>query len=156
MWEQLKRRSSYQALPTIESKKPIDIFRDLHHLIFQNIRIIHVVISLNTIYIYFFFAVVVNTLTAVIEQSSIISLITHAFTFQNESSRHNASLIQAQTIVTLSKLVTPQAVHQCLKFIYSGSFDVDYTNLKVSISSLSFIVLHLTKIYVHNQSDVSI
>lgn len=42
MWEQLKRRSSYQALPTIESKKPIDIFRDLHHPIFQNIRIIHV------------------------------------------------------------------------------------------------------------------
>lgn len=45
MWEQLKRRSSYQALPTIESKKPIDIFRDLHHPIFQNIRIIHVLIS---------------------------------------------------------------------------------------------------------------
>lgn len=44
MWEQLKRRSSYQALPTIESKKPIDIFRDLHHPIFQNIRIIHVLI----------------------------------------------------------------------------------------------------------------
>ncbi|XP_031619700.1 rho-related BTB domain-containing protein 1 isoform X2 [Contarinia nasturtii] len=91
MWEQLKRRSSYQALPTIESKKPIDIFRDLHHPIFQNIRIIH-----------------------------------------NESSRHNSNLIQAQTIVTLSKLVTPQAVHQCLKFIYSGSFDIDYPNLKTT------------------------
>lgn len=44
MWEQLKRRSSYQALPTIDSKKPIDIFRDLHHPIFQNIRIVHVLI----------------------------------------------------------------------------------------------------------------
>lgn len=43
-------------------------------------------------------------------------------------------MIQAQTIVTLSKLVTPQAAHQCLKFIYSGSFDVDYPNLKVCIS----------------------
>lgn len=45
MWEQLKRRSSYQALPTIESKKPNDIYRDLHHPIFQNIRIIHVFID---------------------------------------------------------------------------------------------------------------
>lgn len=42
MWEQLKRRSSYQALPTIEPKKSIDLFRDLHHPIFQNIRIVHV------------------------------------------------------------------------------------------------------------------
>lgn len=40
MWEQLKRRSSYQALPTIEPKK--DISRDLHHPVFQHIRIIHV------------------------------------------------------------------------------------------------------------------
>lgn len=47
MWEQLKRRSSYQALPTIESKKPIDFYRDLHHPIFQNIRIIHVIIYEN-------------------------------------------------------------------------------------------------------------
>lgn len=45
MWEQLKRRSSYQALPTIEAKKPIDLLRDLHHPIFQNIRIIHVNIT---------------------------------------------------------------------------------------------------------------
>lgn len=48
MWEQLKRRSSYQALPTYESKKQSDLFRDLHHPVFLNIRIIHVC----TIYIY--------------------------------------------------------------------------------------------------------
>lgn len=41
MWEQLKRRSSYQTLPTVEPKR-IDIIRDLHHPIFQNIRIVHV------------------------------------------------------------------------------------------------------------------
>lgn len=40
MWEQLKRRSSYQALPTFEPKK--DISRDLHHPIFQHIRIVYV------------------------------------------------------------------------------------------------------------------
>jgi Rho-related BTB domain-containing protein 1/2 len=40
MWEQLKRRSSYQALPTVEPKK--DIYRDLHHPVFQNIRIVQV------------------------------------------------------------------------------------------------------------------
>lgn len=41
MWEQLKRRSSYQTLPTVEPRK-LDIFRDLHHPIFQSIRIAHV------------------------------------------------------------------------------------------------------------------
>lgn len=60
-------------------------------------------------------------------------LVIHSF-FQNETSRHNSTLIQAQTIITLSKLVTPQAVHQCLKFLYSGSLDLDYPNLKVSIT----------------------
>jgi hypothetical protein len=43
MWEQLKRRSSYQALPTYEPKK--DIYRDLHHPVFQNIRVVQVIIS---------------------------------------------------------------------------------------------------------------
>lgn len=42
MWEQLKRRSSYQALPTVDMKKPTELFRDLHHPIFQSIRIVHV------------------------------------------------------------------------------------------------------------------
>lgn len=42
MWEQLKRRSSYQALPTLEPKKQTDLFRDLHHPVFQSIRIIQV------------------------------------------------------------------------------------------------------------------
>lgn len=42
MWEHLKRRSSYQALPLIETKKPTDFYKDLHHPIFQNIRITQV------------------------------------------------------------------------------------------------------------------
>ncbi|XP_063699132.1 rho-related BTB domain-containing protein 1 isoform X3 [Culicoides brevitarsis] len=40
MWEHLKRRSSYQALPTTEPKR--DFYRDLHHSIFQSIRILQV------------------------------------------------------------------------------------------------------------------
>jgi Rho-related BTB domain-containing protein 1/2 len=43
MWEKLKRRSSYQALPTTEPRKS-DVFRDLHHPFFQNIRVIQVFI----------------------------------------------------------------------------------------------------------------
>lgn len=40
MWEQLKRRSSYQALPTVEPKK--DLYRDLHHPVFHSIRVAQV------------------------------------------------------------------------------------------------------------------
>jgi Rho-related BTB domain-containing protein 1/2 len=45
MWEQLKRRS-YQILPTVEPKK--DLYRDLHHPVFQSIRIfqVHVVFKI--------------------------------------------------------------------------------------------------------------
>lgn len=43
MWEQLKRRSSYQALPSIETKKSSESYRDLHHPVFQSIRIIQVI-----------------------------------------------------------------------------------------------------------------
>ncbi|XP_017842723.1 rho-related BTB domain-containing protein 1 isoform X3 [Drosophila busckii] len=35
-----------------------------------------------------------------------------------------------QTIVTLSKLISPQALHQCLRFIYTGTIDKDCTNLQ--------------------------
>jgi DNA-binding cell septation regulator SpoVG len=45
MWEQLKRRSSYQALPTIEPKK--DVYRDLHHPVFQSIRVVQVITVLS-------------------------------------------------------------------------------------------------------------
>lgn len=44
MWDKLKRRSSYQALPNTEPKK-IDVYRDLHHPVFQNIRITQVIIA---------------------------------------------------------------------------------------------------------------
>lgn len=61
MWDQLKRRNSYQALPTVETKKETDLFRDLHHPIFQSIRIIQVIEPRNkslfflTVPIFFFF-----------------------------------------------------------------------------------------------------
>lgn len=41
MWEQLKRRSSYQALPLIEQKNPMEFYKDLQHAAFNNIRVIH-------------------------------------------------------------------------------------------------------------------
>lgn len=53
MWDQLKRRSSYQALPTLEPKKQTDLFRDLHHPVFQSIRIIQVEIFFSSKLNYF-------------------------------------------------------------------------------------------------------
>lgn len=49
---------------------------------------------------------------------------------QNETT-HNTDFIQTKTIVTLSKLVTAHAIHQCLKFIYSGTIDSDGSIFKV-------------------------
>lgn len=40
VWEQLKRRSSFQVLPTMDNqKKPTGTTRDLNHPAFQNIRV---------------------------------------------------------------------------------------------------------------------
>lgn len=50
MWEPLKRRSSYQALPTVEPKK--DLYRELHHPVFQSIRVLQVSSSTNYFPIY--------------------------------------------------------------------------------------------------------
>ncbi|XP_037904360.1 rho-related BTB domain-containing protein 1 isoform X2 [Hermetia illucens] len=88
MWEHLKRRSSYQALPLIETKKPTDFYKDLHHPIFQNIRITQV-----------------------------------------DTGR---GLSFTQTIVTLTKLITAQAMNQCLKFIYTGTIEREFQNLQTA------------------------
>ncbi|XP_046807668.1 rho-related BTB domain-containing protein 2 isoform X2 [Lucilia cuprina] len=86
MWEQIKRRSSYQALPLIEAKKPSELYKDLHHPVFQNIRIVQV-----------------------------------------DNGRGN--LIN-QTIITLTKIITTQALHQCLKFIYTGTIEKELNNIQ--------------------------
>ncbi|KAH8300381.1 hypothetical protein KR018_000825 [Drosophila ironensis] len=86
MWEHLKRRSSYQALPLMEPKRSSDLYRELHHPVLQSIRLVSV-----------------------------------------ENQRGVNGL---QTIVTLSKLITPQALHQCLRFIYTGTIDKDCNNLQ--------------------------
>ncbi|XP_061396235.1 rho-related BTB domain-containing protein 1 isoform X1 [Musca vetustissima] len=80
MWEQIKRRSSYQALPLIEAKRPTELYKDLHHPVFQNIRVVQI--------------------------------------------DNNNGIQINQTILTLTKLITPQALHQCLKFIYTGTIDL--------------------------------
>uniref|UniRef100_A0A182WC15 BTB domain-containing protein n=1 Tax=Anopheles minimus TaxID=112268 RepID=A0A182WC15_9DIPT len=96
MWEQLKRRSSYQALPTVEPKK--DLYRELHHPVFQSIRV-----------------------------------------FQIESGRH--SYTQTQTVVQISKVITPQAMQQCLKFIYTGTIDRDCLDLQEIRQAAEFLEL---------------
>ncbi|XP_024936288.1 rho-related BTB domain-containing protein 1 isoform X2 [Cephus cinctus] len=92
VWEQLKRRSSFQVLPTMDSqRKAAGAMRELNHPAFQNIR---------------------------------ISLTENSHGVQ-----------QPTTIVTLSKLVTPQAMQQCLQFIYTGSLDKRYHDLQAILRS---------------------
>lgn len=48
------------------------------------------------------------------------------------SQTENANGVQQPTtVVTLSKLITPQAMQQCLQFIYTGSLDKRYHDLQV-------------------------
>ncbi|XP_055371909.1 rho-related BTB domain-containing protein 1 isoform X3 [Condylostylus longicornis] len=101
MWEQLKRRSSYQALPLIESKRPADVYKDLNHPIFQNIRIVHV-----------------------------------------ETGRGTTT---TQVVVTISKIITPQAMHQCLKFIYTGSIENEFSQLQTT--PIGFLLMGLLSVF---------
>ncbi|XP_067209487.1 rho-related BTB domain-containing protein 1 isoform X3 [Linepithema humile] len=89
VWEQLKRRSSFQVLPTMDNQRKTNgASRELNHPAFQNIRI---------------------CLT------------------------ENANGVQQpMTVVTLSKLITPQAMQQCLQFIYTGSLDKRYHDLQTA------------------------
>ncbi|KAL6445575.1 hypothetical protein ACFW04_000840 [Cataglyphis niger] len=89
VWEQLKRRSSFQVLPTVDNQRKTNgATRELNHPAFQNIRI---------------------CLT------------------------ENANGVQQpMTVVTLSKIITPQAMQQCLQFIYTGSLDKRYHDLQTA------------------------
>lgn len=51
------------------------------------------------------------------------------------------SIIQLQTIVTLSKVITAKALQQCLMFIYTGTIDKEY--LELQVNSI-FIILPLS------------
>ncbi|XP_076395314.1 rho-related BTB domain containing isoform X1 [Megachile rotundata] len=89
VWEQLKRRSSFQVLPTMDTqRKSTGATRELNHPAFQNIR---VCLTENT-----------------------------------------NGMQQPTTMVTLSKLITPQAMQQCLQFIYTGSLDKRYHDLQTA------------------------
>ncbi|XP_076240454.1 rho-related BTB domain containing isoform X1 [Calliopsis andreniformis] len=89
VWEQLKRRSSFQVLPTMDNqRKSAGATRELNHPAFQNIRVC-----------------------------------------QTENTN---GVQQPTTIVTLSKLITPQAMQQCLQFIYTGSLDKRYHDLQTA------------------------
>lgn len=43
---------------------------------------------------------------------------------------------EGQTVVTLSKLVTPTAMRQCLQFAYTGTVDRSALNLRVSTNNI--------------------
>lgn len=55
-----------------------------------------------------------------------------------DEERNCNSIIQTQTIVTLSKMITPKALQQCLMFIYTGTIDKEYMELQVSKFKLHF------------------
>ncbi|XP_008545753.1 rho-related BTB domain-containing protein 1 isoform X1 [Microplitis demolitor] len=88
VWEQLKRRSSFQVLPTMDQRKATGASRELNHPAFQNIRI--------------------------------------------NLTENSNGIQQPTTIVTLSKLITPQSMQQCLQFIYTGSLDKRYHDLQTA------------------------
>ncbi|XP_034949938.1 rho-related BTB domain-containing protein 1 [Chelonus insularis] len=88
VWEQLKRRSSFQVLPTMDQRKTAGTTRELNHPAFSNIRI---TLAENT-----------------------------------------NGIQQPITVVTLSKLITSQAMQQCLQFIYTGSLDKRYHDLQTA------------------------
>ncbi|XP_078033162.1 rho-related BTB domain containing isoform X2 [Augochlora pura] len=98
IWEQLKRRSSFQVLPTMDNqRKNAGATRELNHPAFQNIRV-----------------------------------------YLTESTN---GVQQPTTVVTLSKLISPQAMQQCLQFIYMGSLDKRYHDLQEIRQAAEFLEL---------------
>ncbi|XP_075228582.1 rho-related BTB domain containing [Lycorma delicatula] len=55
-----------------------------------------------------------------------------------------------QTVVTLSKLVTPHAMQQCLQFLYTGSIDSRFTQLQEIRQAAEFMELPELLLYVNN------
>ncbi|XP_026475203.1 rho-related BTB domain-containing protein 2 isoform X2 [Ctenocephalides felis] len=53
----------------------------------------------------------------------------------------SASVSSNQTVVTLSKLITPQAMQQCLRFIYTGSIDQRCLELQELRQAAEFLEL---------------
>lgn len=96
-------------------RKPVDVYRELHHPIFQSIKVVH------------------NPLVQASGESGSGKRFTigdprcsHVFV------RHPLLSAPSQTIVTLnSKVVSPVALEQCLKFIYCGSIDKDCLEIQV-------------------------
>lgn len=114
VWEQLKRRSSFQVLPTMDNqRKSNGATRELNHPAFQNIRIC-LVSDFEHL--------------RVRDSRRAPSLIVSSNALQTENAN---GVQQPMTVITLSKLITPQAMQQCLQFIYTGSLDKRYHDLQV-------------------------
>lgn len=113
VWEQLKRRSSFQVLPTVDNQRKTNgATRELNHPAFQNIRICLVRILIAR--------------TWVKKSSYNCHIIVNILQTENAN-----GVQQPMTVVTLSKLITPQAMQQCLQFIYTGCLDKRYHDLQV-------------------------
>lgn len=68
--------------------------------------------------------------------------------FQCEGLDHRGNPSSSlQTVITLSKLITPQAMNQVLQFIYTGSIDSQYCELQVC-SSVSWSYLYCEWAYI--------
>lgn len=50
----------------------------------------------------------------------------------------HSSIIQTQTIITLTKAVTARAIAQCLMFLYTGTIEKEF--LKIDVSVLCIIL----------------
>ncbi|XP_049777442.1 rho-related BTB domain-containing protein 1 [Schistocerca cancellata] len=57
------------------------------------------------------------------------------------SQRPNRPCCSVQTVITLTKLVTPQAMQQCLQFLYTGSIDPRYCELQEIRQAAEFLEL---------------
>lgn len=111
MWDQLKRHSSYQVLPSLEPsrKPPPDVYRELlHRSVFKSIRIVY--------------------------HEDPITTVQYSTNGTNSTSFRSKSIWQSQTIVTMNSNLptTPYTMQQFLKFIYTGSIDEDCLDKSVS------------------------
>lgn len=89
--------------------------RELNHPAFQNIRVCLVSLVFDV------------KLRRLLPRRS-TSLIRRRTVLQTENAN---GVQQPMTVITLSKLITPQAMQQCLQFIYTGSLDKRYHDLQV-------------------------
>ncbi|XP_063239432.1 rho-related BTB domain-containing protein 2 isoform X2 [Bacillus rossius redtenbacheri] len=69
---------------------------------------------------------------------------------QYDGDGHRGRSSSSQTVITLSKLVTPQAMQQCLQFLYTGNIDSRFCELQEVRQAAEFLDLPELLLYVRN------